>query len=146
MCAGADVAGTVACALAADGARFSCVPTMGWLTTAFSPLGLPGRGTHVFFAEVSWCSSVGGCHELPASNGQFLSCSFSAIQECGADEAIVTNTILFGSLAMGECVTMHVDMTAQVEATVTSVVAIERHFFENTGRVSGQVCRTDDGR
>ena len=139
VCAGADVGANVQCTASLAGDAGSCSWTYGFLTTEYSPLGLPGSGAEAYHATVRACSSVHGCAQTPWSAE--ASCTFVGVTACTHDTAGAPGEQAF-TLVLGECMTITVLLDAWVNAT-TPLGSVA---FHNAGEAAGAVCYVDNGR
>lgn len=144
VCAGADVGASVACETDNAGLA-TCRWTYGWITTAYSPVGLPGSETHAVAWETTLCSSVSGCTTLDAGNAP-SSCSWVGVFSCDESHGFgpLTST---RALAMGECVTLKVTLHAVIDADAAAGgVTLAHAHFVNDGEGAGATCFLDNGR
>jgi hypothetical protein len=139
VCAGADTGASVQCSIAFSGGDAGCQWSYGFLTTAYSPVGLPGSATEVYHATVRACSSLHGCVDAPWSSGD--ACSFTGPVACTHGVSGDPGQQAF-TLALGECVTVTVLTEVWVNATAT----LASVAFHNAGSGAGAACYVDDGR
>ena len=145
VCAGADLGADVRCAVAiANPARVSCAWTYGWLVEGSSPVHLPGRESHVVDATVRVCSSVSGCETTPFHHAG--ACSWIGLATCLDSQSGPAGSVA-RDLALGECLTVTVDLAASIEASVVDGVAtLATAQYHATGQGAGAICLVDDGR
>lgn len=143
VCAGLDVGGDAGCSVDAAG-HAECWYTYGWLTTAFSPLGLPGDETHVVTAVVSVCIDGDCSEDVREHEGD--PCAWVGPVSC--DDAGGPNPGAASvDLALGECVTLRVDLAGVIHArTGLGANDVARVQFENEGMAAASACHLDNGR
>lgn len=143
VCAGMDLGANVACATD-DAGLATCTYTYGWITTAYSPAALPGAESHAVEVVVSVCDGSGLC----AAGAQRFedACAWTAASSC--DWSVGTEPRTFQKqLAMGECVTLRVDLQGSIEAeTAHPSPRLASVAFDATGTGAGATCLLDDGR
>lgn len=144
VCAGADLGANVRCASNLAGDVVTCSWTFGWFVEGFSPVDLPGRESHVVDATVSVCSSVSGCEATPFHHAG--SCSWIVPDSCLDSQAGPGGNVT-RTLALGECLTVRVALTASIDASVVDGVAtLATAHFGNAGGGAGSGCFVDNGR
>ncbi len=145
VCAGADVGANVNCSADLQG-NAACSWTYGWITTAFSPLGLPGDESHTTITAIEICDGSGACSteerivESDCSWGPLMACDDSTGTGDAPEHYSTT-------LAVGECVTVTVQVAVVIDASVvTGGPALAAVHFENDGGSAGTACLFNNGR
>lgn len=145
-CAGLDVGADVQCAV--DGAgNVACAYTYGWISTAYSPVGIPGEETHIVTATITTCiigSGPESCSAQTREHGD--ACAWVGPMTCD-DSGGPNPGSVSAALAMGECARVTVTMHGVIDARafVGTSEAASVHF-ENVGEGAGAACFLDDGR
>lgn len=142
VCAGADVGASVQCTASATGFA-SCAWTAGWLTQGSSPLQLPGHESHVVRIDATVCGPS-GCVDLRTDGGS--SCSWLPAMSCTDDHAEPPGSAT-AQLALGQCLTVHVDMVVDIVASASAgSVSVATASYHGTGGGAGAACFDDNGR
>ncbi len=143
VCVGADVGASVACGLDATGLA-TCSWTYGWVTTGYSPAQLPGHENDTVTTLVRICPGNGPCQDATtvATHG----CAWTPVAGCDHSSSPPGGSTT-AQLALGECLTVEVQMSVDVAGVVVEGgPALAHAAFHNAGGNGGAVCRVDDGR
>lgn len=143
VCAGADAGANADCEITPAGS-ISCWWSYGWLTAAWSRAGLPGSESHTANVLVTACSSMTGC-ETVDSHEATSSCAWDVGGAC-VDGPGFFPPGLSRQLAMGECLTVTVDVHATIEAQAGPPGLANAVTWTTHGTHGAQECRLDDGR